>query len=170
MPGFRVQQPGADLLRQSEPFELRGAAEHQPAQFRILAGPAGAQIGHPAALIGHVAERPVEAGPALGLDLPLQGRPDLLLAAWAELQGDALGGAIAKAAADVVAADDQVLAVVGAAADQDVDVRVVGVPVIDGHPVELGAEIAFGIGHQLARERAKVGHLARVLGRDVNRK
>ena len=43
--------------------------------------------------------------------------------------------------------------------------RIVGVPVIDRDPVELGAEIAFGVGHQLAGEGAKVGHLGRVLGR-----
>ena len=82
-----------------------------------------------------------------------------------ELQGDALGGAVAKSLLDVVAADDQVRAVVGAAAHQDVDVRIVGVPVIDGDPVELGAEIPLDVGHQLAGEGAKIGHLGRILGR-----
>ena len=57
-------------------------------------------------------------------------------------------------------------AVVGAAADQHMDMRVVGVPVIDRDPVELRAEVALGVGHQLAREGAKVGQLGRVLGRD----
>ena len=46
------------------------------------------------------------------------------------------------------------------------DVRIVGVPVIDGDPVELRAEVALGVGHQLAREGAEVGHLGRVLRRD----
>ena len=90
-------------------------------------------------------KRAVEAGPALRLHLALQRRADLLLAARAELQGHALGGAISKSPADVLAADDQVLAVVGAAADQDVDMRIVGVPVIDRDPVELGAEVLLDV-------------------------
>ena len=164
----RLQRPRgrADLLGEAQPFELLRAAEHQPARFRILVGGAGAQIGDAAVLIRDVAQGPVEAGPALGVDLLLQGGADLLLAARAELQGDALGGAIAEAAADVVAADHEVLPVIGLAADQDMDVRIVGVPVIDRDPVEPRAEIALDIGHQLAREGPEVGHLRRVLGRD----
>ena len=45
------------------------------------------------------------------------------------------------------------------------DVRIVGVPVIDGNPVELCAEVALGIGHQLAGEDLEVGHLSRILRR-----
>ena len=50
-----------------------------------------------------------------------------------------------KALADVGAADAEVLAVVGAAAHEDVDVGTIGVPVIDRDPIELRAEIAFGV-------------------------
>ena len=63
-----------------------------------------------------------------------------------KLQRDALGRAIAKTPADVFAADDQVLAVIGAAADEDMDVRIVGVPVVDRDPVEPGAEVPLDIG------------------------
>src|SRR3546814_9076566 len=42
----------------------------------------------------------------------------------------------------------------------------VGVPMIDGDPVEPGAEIARHVVHQFAGERLEVGHLACVLGRD----
>ena len=45
------------------------------------------------------------------------------------------------------------------------DVRIVGVPVIDGNPVELCAEVALGIGHQLAGEDLEVVHLSRILRR-----
>ena len=89
-----------------------------------------------------------------------------MLAAWSEFGRDTLGGPIAEATTDVFAADDQVLAIVGAASDQNVDVRVVGVPVIDGNPIEFGAEIALDILHQLAREAAQVRQLGRILGRD----
>jgi len=40
------------------------------------------------------------------------------------------------------AADDEVLAVVGLASDQQMDMRVVGVPVLGGDPVGLSLEIA----------------------------
>ena len=42
--------------------------------------------------------------------------------------------------------------------------RIVGVPVIDGGPVELRAEITFDVGHELAGEGAKISHLGRVFG------
>ena len=76
-PGFSVQRAGADLLGEPEPFELRGAAEHQPAQLRVFVRRARAQVGDAAALVGDIAQRAVEAGPALGLDLLLQRRSDL---------------------------------------------------------------------------------------------
>ena len=72
----------------------------------------------------------------------------------------------AKALADVVTAYDQVLAVVGAAADEHVDMGVVGVPMIHCDPVEPRSEVALRVLHQLAREGPKVGKLARVLRRD----
>ena len=46
------------------------------------------------------------------------------------------------------------------------DVRVVGVPVIDGHPIEPRAEIDLHLLGQIAREGLEVGHLAGILGRD----
>ena len=52
-------------------------------------------------------------------------------------------------------------AVVGAAAQDDVDVRVVGVPVIDPDPVEFGAEVLLDLAHEVAREALQVGHLRR---------
>ena len=41
-----------------------------------------------------------------------------------------------------------------------------GVPVIDGDPIELGAEVLLHLADQLAGEALEVGHLRRVLGRD----
>ena len=58
------------------------------------------------------------------------------------------------------------MAIVGAAAHEQVDVRVLGIPVPDRDPVEPGAEIVRGARHQLARECLQVGELARVVGRD----
>src|SRR3546814_8568840 len=46
------------------------------------------------------------------------------------------------------------------------DVRVVCVPMIDGDPVKAGAKVGFHLRGEVARERAKVRHLASVFGRD----
>ena len=46
------------------------------------------------------------------------------------------------------------------------NVRVVGVPVIDGGPIELRAEILLHLAHQLAGEGFEVRHIHGVLGRD----
>src|SRR5260370_23925260 len=45
------------------------------------------------------------------------------------------------------------------------DMRVVGIPVVDRDPIEPGAEIAFGIRHQLSGEGAQILQFSGVLGR-----
>ena len=44
--------------------------------------------------------------------------------------------------------------------------RVVGVPVIDGGPIELRAKILLHLAHQLAGKGFEVRHIQGVLGRD----
>ena len=46
----------------------------------------------------------------------------------------------------------------------DGDVGMLGVPVINGDPVEAGAQVAFGVDHQVACEGFDVGKLAGVFG------
>ncbi len=164
-PGFERPATRRHLFGEAEPFELGGPADHQPPQRRVFTWSARPKVGDAGALVDRITECPVEAGPALGLDLLFQGRTDFLLAARAQLQGDPLGGAIAKSPADVGAADDQVLAVVASPADEDMDMRVVGIPVVDRDPIEPGAEIAFGIRHQLTGEGAQILQFSGVLGR-----
>jgi hypothetical protein len=71
-----------------------------------------------------------------------------------------------KTPTDVVTADDEILTVIGASADQDMDVWIVGIPMIDGNPVEFCAEVALGIGHQITGKGAKVGHPGRIFRRN----
>ena len=96
-PGFKRPLRRTDLFGQAEPFELGGATEHQTAQLGIFAGAARTQIGDATALVGDVAERSVETGPAFRLDLVLQSGADFLLAARPQFQRDPLCGAGAKA-------------------------------------------------------------------------
>jgi len=168
----RLEGPaaGRHLFGKSEPFELCDPPDQQAPQFRVFVRSAGTEIGDPGALVGDVAERPVETRPAVGLHLLLQGGADLVFAARSQFQGDPLGGAVAKAPAVVVAADHQVLAVVSPSADQDMDVWIVRVPVVDRDPIEPGAEIAFGIGHQLTGKRSQALECGGILGETMKRK
>ena len=133
--------------------------------FGILAAAAWPKIGD-AAVVGQAAQRAVETGPALGVDVALQRGADVPFGAGTKLQGDARRGAVAQTVADVVAADDEVFAVVSPSAHQNVDVRVVGVPVIDRHPVEPGPEISLDVSHQLPGEGSQALEVLGVLRRD----
>ncbi len=44
--------------------------------------------------------------------------------------------------------------------------RIVGIPVVDRHPVEFCAEVALGISHQLTGKGAEVGQLGRIFRRN----
>ena len=120
----------------------------------------------PAPSSARTAKCPIETGPPLGLDFFLQRGLDLPLAARSKFQGDALFGTRSKPPADVIAADDEILTVIGTSTDQDMDMRIIGIPVIDRDPVEFGSEIALDIRHQLACEGSQVGHLSRILRRN----
>jgi hypothetical protein len=68
--------------------------------------------------------------------------------------------------ANIVARDNQIFAIIGPAPDDHVNVRMFCVPVIDGDPIEAGTKIAFGIGHEVARERLDIGEVSRIIRRD----
>ena len=67
-----------------------------------------------AGVTGVADELPVELRPALGLDLALERAADVEIGARPQLLGDEVLGPGAHALLDVVARDDEVLAVVGA--------------------------------------------------------
>ncbi len=89
-----------------------------------------------------------------------------MLAAGPELQGDKLLGAGAEASADIVAADNEIAAVINPAPHQDMDVGMLSVPMVDRRPIESGPEIARHLAHEVTGEGAKVGKLSGVVGRD----
>ena len=91
---------------------------------------------------GLTRESLVERRPPIGIDLALEAAENLLLAARPEFQVHELRGASAKTSADIVAADDKVVPIIRASARQDMDVGMLGVPMIDGDPIDLCPEIA----------------------------
>jgi hypothetical protein len=66
---------------------------------------------------------------------------------------------------DVVPRHHQVAAVLVAAADDDMGVRMAGVEMVHGHPVELGVEVALHLGQEVANEGFEVGEAGALVGR-----
>ena len=77
---------GGDTFGKAKSLELGGPAEHQAAELGIPVRRAWAQIGNASAFVGDVTQGPVEAGPALVVDLLLERGLDLLLAARPEFE------------------------------------------------------------------------------------
>jgi hypothetical protein len=99
----RLQCPlrRTNLSRQAEPLEPGGAAHHQAAKLGVFDGAAAAKIGNPATLVRDIAERAIQTGPTLGVDLLLQPSADLQFATRPQFQCDPLRCAAAKTVADV---------------------------------------------------------------------
>ncbi|ESW94196.1 hypothetical protein X772_01520 [Mesorhizobium sp. LSJC280B00] len=108
----------------------------------------------------------IELRPALSVDLVLDGLADVEVRAEPKRLGENVARPIAHALADVVARDDKALAIVGNAANEDVNVRMFGVPVIDGYPVEPRAEVALHVDHQVTSEVLEVAELHCILRRN----
>ncbi len=158
---------GAMAFGETEPLQCLRPTDHQPAEFGIgSVSAAGAQVQDAGLVIGGGAQGTVETGPTLGTDFRLQRAADLLLGPRPEFQLDQCLGAATEAARDVVTRDHQVTAILGPAAHQDMDVGVVGVPVIDPDPVEAAAQILLGLAHQVARPSLEVREGGRVLWAD----
>lgn len=157
---------GTNRFGDAEALEMLGAADQDVPELTVVMGLAARpQVDHPAALIGIAAQRSVQTGPALRADLAAKRRSDVRLASRSELERYEALGLGPESAADIVAADDQVRLIFGASPNEDMNVRIVGVVMGDGHPVEARTEIPFRLDHQVAGEGLKVAHLAGVLGR-----
>ena len=155
----------ADLAGESEGFELAQTTDLQGVELVGLLAWNRRKVDDPR--IAPVANKlTVELCPAFGVDLPLEGAANIEIGAWPQFLSDEIARSVAHPFLDVVARDDEVLAVVTNATDDQMDMRMLGVPVIDRHPVEPGAEIFFHLPDEIAGEGSEVGHLQRVVGRD----
>ncbi len=119
-----------------------------------------------AGFVGGALNLAIDAGPALSGDFLFQCVADFVFGLRAEFDVDQVHGAGAQAPADIVARDHEIGASLVDAAHQEMYMGIVGVPVIDGDPVEARGEIGFHLPGEVAGERFEVGHLGRVLGRD----
>lgn len=165
--GGLVHDPLAwpELMSEAEALQASQPADLQRMELIGLLGRIGRKVDDPVPVC--IANKlAVELCPAFGFDLALERLTDIEIGAQPEFLCDEVLGAGAHPLLDVVPGDDEVLAPFGDAAHDDVGVRMLGVPVIDTHPIELGAEVDFHLTNQLASETFEVGHIRRVLGRD----
>src|SRR5207245_11207538 len=100
------------------------------------------------ALTGTRMQCAVEARPALLADLAFHTSPDLELGSRSEPFGGELAGSKSHAAGQVSAIDDQVPSGLIDTSEHDVRVRVVGIPVVHGDPLQPSTQVDFHPLHQ----------------------
>ncbi|KMZ13524.1 VirD2 components relaxase [Candidatus Burkholderia humilis] len=116
-------------------------------------------------LIRHPLQRAIQARPTLLLDLASQCLLDLQLRARPQPFRRQFGGPMAEAIGNIVARDDEVAADIVTAPHDDVRVGIVGVPVIDRHPLQPGSQIGFHPRHEVTGVGPQIVQRGTVLGR-----
>src|SRR5882757_3258170 len=149
----RLQDPlsGRNLLRQTKSLQFDRPTSQELLQPGVHPFTSRSQVGQTTSLVRDGEQRPIETGPAFGIDLPFDRRPKLCLVPWPKFQGDSFRGARMKSTADIIATDDKILAVIRPAPNQHMNMSMRRVPVVNCDPVEPGAKIPFSIRHQLSR-------------------
>ena len=89
-----------------------------------------------------------------------------MLALRTELNRHQFGRSLAHAVTDVAAMDDKRVAAIVSAAHDQMDVRIVGVPVIDPDPIQPRSEVVLHLLDEVTGKGSKVLHLGCVLGTD----
>ena len=124
------------VLGEPKPLQLLQPTREQPTtKATVESGGYDGHLDSPVA--GKLDELAIKAGPALLADLTCHSLAHLALGLDAKLLGSEFGAASAQAVADVLAGDDEIGARLIDAAQNDVGVRVIGVPMIDRDPVQL---------------------------------
>src|SRR3546814_18267606 len=90
--------------------------------------------------------RAVDTGKPLLFDFGAEPLLNRIVGARAEVEIDQLASALAQAAADIVARDDQILAALILAPHDDMCVRMAGVVMIDRDPVEIRTKVFIDSG------------------------
>src|SRR5690606_33724236 len=125
--GMSVDMPAAGwtLLRQAKPLQMLQATDQQ-----LAAGMTGKRLQPYFIRRGLAQQLAIEAGPAILTDFALQPLPDLPFGTRSQPFGGQLAGPVAHALRDIVACDDQVPPGFVLATQDDMGMRVVGVPVV----------------------------------------
>src|SRR5271154_5394197 len=144
------QHPGTcpDLLGHAKILELLEPADEKRGLGTVA--PPYERAGSDAPLGRPLLELAVERRESVLSDLPLACAPDLGLEPGTEPLGRQFLSTPPKAPGDVGAIHAQLPALAADAADDDVGMRVLGVVVVDGRPLDGSTEVALDAHHQLA--------------------
>ena len=115
-------------------------------------------------------QRPVDAGEAVLINLGRELPPLLDFGDRTEFEGDQLACPLANAMGDVIAIDDQILAQLISAVDDDMNMGMTGIKMVRRDPIELRSQVGFEFAHEVAGEAGQVSELRAVLRRDDDAK
>src|SRR6266849_6216456 len=166
-----AQLPAAWRLFGGESHPLELAKSRQP---QCAVGDA-ARIGRRVpevheTLAGLGDQRPIDAGEVVLIDL---GRELALLldrGDRTEFERHQLACPLANAMGDVIAVDDQILAQLISAVDDDMNMGMAGIKMVHRHPIELRSQVSFDLAYEVAGEAGQVSELRAVLRRDDDAK
>src|SRR5229473_1680664 len=166
---LNCHQPGAGSLASPISFQLA-----KPRQPQRAVGDA-ARIGRRVpevheTLAGLGDQRPIDAGEAILIDL---GRDLALLldrGDRTEFERHQLACPLANAMGDVIAVDDQILAQLISAVDDDMNMGMAGIKMVHRHPIELRSQVFFELTHEVAGEAREIAELRAFLRRDDDAK
>src|SRR6266849_6963760 len=117
-------------------------------------------------LAGLGEQRPIDAGEAILTNL---GRELALLLDFGdrtEFERHQLACPLANAMGDVIAIDDQILAQLIPAVDDDMNMGMAGIKMVHRDPVELRSQVTFEFAHEVAGEAREIAEGHTVLRRD----
>jgi hypothetical protein len=117
---------------------------------------AGPKVHDPIMRGGLSREDAVEVSPPIGFDLSIQIATDLEIILRPEFECDKMGRSGAQPMTDIVTSNHKIVAIIALPPYDDMDVRVVRIPMIHADPIELGAEIPLGLHHQVARKCSEI--------------
>ena len=168
---FFAQLPPARRGLGGKPHPLQLAKPRQPQRAVGDAARIGlARAEDPETVAGLGDQRPIDAGEAILIDL---GRELALLldrGDRTQFERHQLACPLANAMGDVIAIDDQILAQLIPAVDDDMNMRMTGIKMVHRDPVELRSQVTFEFGHEVAGEAGEVAELRAVLRRDDDAK
>ena len=153
-------------VSQTKSFKLHCSTDHQRATHWVWIRISWAKIDDPRTVISNPLEAAIKARPTLGINFTGQRQLDVMLTAQTELDRHSVLGSRAHSFTDVITVDDEVFAVVSNAAQQDMDMGIVRVPMINRDPVQFSAKVMGDICHELTREAAYIFQLASILWRN----
>src|SRR6267378_488003 len=161
---FFAQLPAARRGLAGKPHSLQLAKPRQPQRAVGDAARIGWRVPEVReTLTGLSDQRPVDAGEAVLINLGRELVPLLDFGDRTEFECHQLARPLANTMGNVVAVDDQILAQLISAVDDNMDVWVSGVEVVHRDPIELRSQVSFEFAHEVAGEAGEVAELRAVL-------